>query len=70
MMNPKYFSLIMQARNLADVMVAIAEAANGSETADTAASIYLQDAERSLDGSYEILNRIRAYQRKAIIDKI
>lgn len=60
----------MQARNLADVTVAIAEAANGKETADTAASIYLKDAERALDKSYEVLNRIRAFQRKAISDNI
>lgn len=70
MIDPKYFSLIMQARNLADVTVAIAEAANVKETADTAASIYLKDAERALDKSYEVLNRIRAFQRKAISDNI
>lgn len=70
MMNPKYFSLIMQTRNLADVMVSITEAANRSKAADTAASIYLQDAERALDKSYEVLNRIRGFQRKAIVDNI
>ena len=69
MIKPKYFSLIMQARNLADIMVAITEAANGSETANTAACLLLQDAERALDKSYEVLSRIRAFQRKAIVDK-
>lgn len=69
MIDSKYFSLIMQARNLADVTVTIAELANISEVADAASSIYLQEAERSLDKSFNILCRIKTYQRKAILNK-